>query len=140
MEKLLKKHAEKIRFIVVGGLNTLIDFSILFFLVNIFSTPVFFSNIISTSVALVFSFFANKKFTFKSNNSDKLQIVYFLLITLVGLWIIQPIIISLVKLLVEQWLLNSSVILLIGKLLATCVTLVWNYLLYSKFVFKKDKV
>jgi putative flippase GtrA len=66
--------------------------------------------------------------------------VYFLLITLVGLWIIQPIIINLVKLLVEQWLLNSSVILLIGKLLATCVTLVWNYLLYSRFVFKKDKI
>jgi putative flippase GtrA len=66
--------------------------------------------------------------------------VYFLLITLVGLWIIQPIIINLVKLLVEQWLLNSSVILLIGKLLATCITLVWNYLLYSRFVFKKDKI
>ena len=33
MEALLKKHAEKLRFAIVGGANTALDFAILFFLV-----------------------------------------------------------------------------------------------------------
>lgn len=137
MEKLIKKHADKLRFAIIGGLNTAIDFIVLFALVAL-GIPTIASNIVSTSTALVFSFFANKTFTFKDNKkSTKKQFGVFLTITLIGLWIIQPIIIEGVRLLVEVWDMNSYIVLLIGKLLATCATLVWNYLLYRKFVFKK---
>jgi putative flippase GtrA len=30
---------------------------------------------------------------------------------------------------------NSYIVLFVGKIIATCVTLVWNYLLYRRFVF-----
>lgn len=137
MEKLIKKHADKLRFAIIGGLNTAIDFIVLFALVAL-GIPTIASNIVSTSTALVFSFFANKTFTFKDNKkSTKKQFGVFLAITLIGLWIIQPIIIEGVRLLIEVWDMNSYIVLLIGKLLATCATLVWNYLLYRKFVFKK---
>ena len=139
MEKLLKKHADKLRFAVVGGTNTLIDIGILFSLVNFLKFPIIYSNIISTSVALAFSFFANKKFTFKNQGQNtKIQIITFLAITLTGLWIIQPIIIILVGALLFYFQLDNNILLLIGKLLATCVTLVWNYLLYRRFVFKQQ--
>jgi len=139
VKNLLKKHADKIRFAIVGGANTGIDFSILFGL-KFLGLPDIPGNFISTSIALVFSFFANKKFTFKDNTSqDKTQFIKFLAITLFGLWVIQPVIIFAVGLILSPLLHNGYIILLIGKLLATCVTLVWNYLLYRKFVYKQDK-
>ena len=139
MEKLLKKHADKLRFGIVGGANTAIDFGILFSLVNFLKFPIIYSNVISTSVALIFSFFANKKFTFKNHDQNtKIQIATFLIITLTGLWIIQPIIITLTGALLFYFQFDNNIVLLIGKLLATCATLVWNYLLYRRFVFKQQ--
>ena len=137
MKNLLRNHADKIRFALVGGTNTAIDFAILFGLKSL-GLPALTSNFISTSVALIFSFFANKKFTFRdSNTTGKTQFIKFLAITLFGLWIIQPIIIWLVGLTLQPFNLNDYVTLLIGKLLATCATLVWNYLLYKRFVYTK---
>jgi len=134
----LKKHAEKIRFIIVGGLNTAIDFVILFALVSL-GLPTIASNFISTSIAITFSFFANKKFTFKgTNNSNSRQVVLFLIITIFGMWVIQPIIIESIKLILGSAVANKYIILLIGKILATIVTLIWNYLMYRRFVFKKN--
>jgi putative flippase GtrA len=138
IKKLIKKHADKLRFAIVGGLNTLIDFVILFGLVAL-GLPTIASNFISTSAALTFSFFANKSFTFKdSSATSKKRFAYFLVITLFGLWVIQPIIIEGTRLLLVPQPLDKRVVLLVGKLLATCATLVWNYLLYRKFVYKKQ--
>jgi len=141
MEDLIKKHSDKIRFLLVGGTNTAIDIVILFSLVNFVSLSIFISNIISTSVALSFSFYANKTFTFKDDNKNlKTKMVTFLAITLFGLWVLQPIIITIAKSIFDPILANTNIILLIGKFAATCVTLVWNYLMYRKFVFKKPNI
>lgn len=137
MELLLKKHAKKIRFALVGGGNTALDFGILFTLV-FFGMDKITANYISTSIALVASFFANKSFTFKSTDGNaKKQFGLFLFITLIGLWVLQPLIISGVAWLLSSSALPASIILVIGKLLATVVTLIWNYLLYNQYVFKK---
>lgn len=137
MQHLIKKHAEKLRFAIVGGANTLLDFSILFLLVGLGLDRVP-SNFISTGIAFVFSFFVNKSFTFKSSGGNvKKQFALFLVITMFGLWVIQPIIIVLVGYLLGGLGLPNPVILFIGKLLATVATLIWNYVLYSRFVFKK---
>ena len=120
------KNRQKIRFLLVGGTNTAIDFGLLFIL-NSFGLPRVSSNTISTGVAFIFSFFANRNFTFSANSENiKKQMTLFIIVTLFGLWVIQPIIISLIS--------N----LLVGKILATAVTLVWNYLFYSRLVFKKE--
>jgi len=85
----------------------------------------------------MFSFFANKKFTFKNKNvKTKTQFIYFLVITLIGLWVIQPIVIELTRSMFELISKNDYLLVLfIGKAIATCVTLVWNYVLYRKYVF-----
>lgn len=137
MQNLLKKHAEKLRFAIVGGANTALDFGILFLLV-FFGLDKIPANFISTSIAFVFSFFVNKSFTFKSTNGNaKKQFVMFLVITMIGLWVLQPLIITGVSLLFASTGWAEPVILFIGKLLATVVTLVWNYVLYARYVFKK---
>ena len=140
MENLIKKHAEKLRFGLVGGVNTLLDFGILFSLV-FFDVDKIVANFISTSIAFIFSFFVNRSFTFKSTGGNTgRQFGIFLVITLFGLWVIQPVIITAVAWSLRETGLANSLVLLIGKLLATVVTLVWNYLLYARFVFKKDQV
>ena len=134
-----KSKSQKIRFITVGGANTLIDFGLLFLLKSL-GLPVLTANIISTSVAFCFSFFANKKYTFKTTSANiKKEIILFTIITLFGLWILQTIVIKLVSILLEQTGLPDNIILLLAKLLATVVSLVWNYVLYSKVVFKQDQ-
>jgi putative flippase GtrA len=140
MEKMPSKHVDKVRFAIVGFLNTAIDFAVLFTLIALGLTTTF-SNFLSTSTALTFSFFANKSFTFqKRDGITKIQFIYFLIITLFGLWVIQPFILEIVVLLFAKSSIDNYVIIFIGKIIATLFTLVWNYLLYRKFVFTKDKI
>ena len=137
METLLKKHAEKLRFLLVGGANTLLDFGILFTLVAL-GVDKLFANFISTSIAFIFSFLLNRSFTFKATDGNaRRQFGLFLVITMFGLWVIQPMIITAVAIWLGGSGLNSGLVLLIGKLLATVVTLVWNYVMYARFVFTK---
>lgn len=135
MEKIIQNHAKKIRFVLVGGTNTVIDFSLLFGL-TLLGVDKIIANYISTSVALVFSFFANKSFTFKdTSRNGRRQFVLFLIVTLVGLWIIQPSIILAYTSVFD----DTPTSLFVAKLIATIVTLVWNYLLYSRLVFIAKK-
>ncbi len=134
MKQLIKKHESKLRFAFIGGLNTAIDFGILFFL-NSLGFNKYIANIASTFVAFVFSFFANRSFTFKSKKDAHKQIIPFLVVTLTGLWVFQPVIIWLVLMPLQS--INQTVALFIAKLVATVVSLIWNYVLYSRFVFNK---
>ena len=137
MDQLLKKHAEKIRFAIVGGANTALDFGVLFLLtfLGLDKIP---ANYISTSVALIFSFFANKTFAFKQKGGNaKKQFALFLVVTLFGLWVLQPLVIWGSSSLLESSITNEAIMLFVAKLLATIVSLVWNYVFYSKIVFKK---
>jgi putative flippase GtrA len=139
MREQLQKHADKVRFGIVGCINTALDFGILFLLSH-FGVPVLVANFISTTTAFSFSFIANKKFTFKSSGATtKKQIGLFLLVTLFGLWVLQPLIISLVKVVLGGSSLSGDIVLLGAKLAATVITLVWNYVFYSKVVFKTGK-
>jgi len=126
----IQSKAEKIRFLVVGCANTAIDFGI-FITLSLFIPPVA-ANFISTSVALLFSYVANKKYTFKTHNLTGVRhIALFLSVTLVGLWGIQPVIIAVFH------SLNHTYGAVVGKIIATGCTLVWNYLWYKFVIFKK---
>jgi len=138
MEKFREKHGDKLRFAIVGGANTALDFILLFLFVNLGVDKIL-ANYFSTGASLIFSFFANKSFTFKNKTGNaKKQFAAFLLVTITGLWVLQPIIIWLVTSALESQITNESILLFIAKLVATVGSLIWNYLLYSRLVFKKD--
>lgn len=122
-----------LRFIVVGVLNTAIDFAVLFLLTH-FGLGVFLANMISTSIALGFSFIVNRSYTFRSQGNPVSQIVKFLAVTLFGLWLLQPAIIWTVTAVIDG-LLAESVALLVGKGCATVASMLWNYFMYARFVF-----
>lgn len=133
----IENKAEKLRFGLVGTANTVIDFGILFTLTSL-GIPSVISNIFSTSAAFTFSFFANKTFTFRSKGTTKRQLLLFIVITLFGLWVIQGVIIWAVSNILGAAGFEKNLALLIAKLFATIVTLIWNYSLYSRLVFKKE--
>jgi len=137
MEQLIKKHAEKIRFGIVGGLNTAIDFVILLSLTSL-GIPAAIANYPSSTVAVIFSFLANKKYTFKTTgNNLKREIALFLVFTLFCAWVLQPLTIIIMESLLRFFAIKPIILTIIAKIAATIVTLIWNYLFYSRLVFVK---
>ena len=133
----MKKSTKPLRFIIVGIANTAIDFIVLLSLTAV-GLPLVAANFISTSVALTFSFFANRTFTFGSTGKKRSQALRFLLVTLVGLWVLQPIVLVLAVPVLEGMLAREASI-VVAKLIATVVSMVWNYLLYDSLVFRKPQ-
>jgi len=138
MEQLRKKHAQKIRYGVVGIANTVLDFSLLFIFValGIDKIP---ANYLSTGVSMVFSFYANRRFTFKHTGDQKRkQFTLFVAVTVAGMWAIQPLVIWIVTNMLSPYIANLSIQLFIAKIIATGASLVWNYIFYSRLVFKNN--
>ena len=133
---MLTKHATKFRYLLIGTINTAIDFGVLFMLTWFISTPKELANIISTTIA--FSFFvANRSFTFRSRTGNvRRQLLLFTLVTLFGLWVIQTIIIALLAPIFISFNFSQPTALFASKLIATVASLIWNYLLYTNVVFK----
>lgn len=138
MPQKLKSSTEKLRFILVGGANTAIDFGVLFSLTS-FGLPVLIANFFSTTCAFIFSFFVNRSYTFKSTGGDtKKQLGLFLAITLTGIWLLQPVVILVCQAILIPLNLAPHLSVLISKFIATLFSLTWNYLWYSRVVFKKN--
>jgi putative flippase GtrA len=136
-DKYFGKHADKLRFATVGSINTLLDFGILISLVAIGLNPLL-GNIVSTSVAFIFSFYANKNYTFKSQTGNLgRQFLLFVVVTLFGLWGLQSIALLLTTQVLSTILTNESTIVILGKIIASLISLTWNYIMYSRVVFKK---
>src|SRR5437763_1035878 len=90
------------KFGVVGVLNTLIDFAGYNILSSFVGLSLVQSNVISTSVAMIFSFAANKQVVFKKDHgSVTRQATTFFIITAFGLYVLQT---GTIKLLTEVWL------------------------------------
>jgi putative flippase GtrA len=133
--------SQKIRFGLVGILNTLIDISI-YSLLSWLSVGILVANFISTSCGMATSYGLNRSFTFRSNSRNiKREILLFLAITVTGLWIIQPLVIYVTTAPAHNlfgWL-PSIFAILIPKVCAVAVALIWNYNLYNQIVFSDDR-
>lgn len=125
------------RFALVGAASTTIDFGILLLLKSL-GLPAVTANICSTAMAFIFSFTANKKFTFKATDTNVIkEIVLYVLLTLIGLWGFQSAIIHLTLEPATTILGGRETLgLIASKFLATGVSMMWNYFCYSRIVFK----
>lgn len=133
---MVKNKRQKGRFALVGAASTAIDFGLLFGLHALGLTSIV-ANFFSTGIAFCFSFAVNRKFTFRDAGGDpKRQLLLYFLFTFFGLWVLQPLVIWLVDAPLG-FIRSEALHLFVSKLLATSLTLVWNYLSYSRVVFKK---
>jgi len=137
MQELLTKHAQKIRFLFVGGGLTLLDFGLLFVFVHLGIDKIP-ANYLSTGISFIVSYIVNRNFTFKEHDGNKIkQFILFILVTIIALWVLQPLVIYFILQIPALSAVNESVALFIAKVLATIVSLTWNYVLYAKVVFRK---
>lgn len=74
---------QQIRFLFVGGLNTLVgygSYALLLFL----GLNYFLANTISYIIGIIHSYIWNKKFTFKSNNKSILEVIKFVFVYVIN--------------------------------------------------------
>ena len=125
------------RFGSVGVLNTALDFLIFALLTNVAGLHYVAANTISTGSALGLSFFLNGKLTFRTKLTRR-NALLFLVITLMGLWVLQPLVIAVTEPLLRPLLTDiefKEASLLAAKIIATAFSLTWNFLLYKFIVF-----
>lgn len=133
---------EKVRFALVGVANTAVDFFVLIILVTVFHTPAFIANIASTTAALVTSFGLNKKTVFKGEDGKHVkQLVLFLIVTIASIWLVQTVVMTQLYNFARDYFDVYSgwqaLALLIGaKVIGIIAGSIWNYMWYSRVVFK----
>ncbi len=132
VKKILKKKSfqEVIKYMVVGGIGTLIDFGLLYVLVEFAGVWYLLAAILSFVAAVINNYILNKVWTFqdKSNQFAK-QFVQFLIVSIVGLSLNTAILYGLVEF--------AGVWYLLAKALAIIVVLFWNFFTNKYWTFKR---
>jgi putative flippase GtrA len=147
MLKNLWEH-KKVRFACAGTLNAVVDLTILNALVFKFNFPVWLGNAIAVSVAITMSYFLNHRVVFRHHhNPSAKQYLKFFLVTGVGIIITQTLIIYITRATYDSLLhsqiptlsnnIDDELSLNLAKVSAAMIGIVWNYLFYSRVIFKK---
>lgn len=147
-------------FAYIGVINTIADIVLLNILRVITHTTsdqasqLIVLNLISAGTIAVMSFFLNRRYVFKSKHTKNQMIVPFMLVTLSGIFVLQSIVIAfalrvfdpLANFLMEtvqqlglpvfQNFTFNFYEANLAKVCATAASMVWNYSLYKKIVFK----
>jgi putative flippase GtrA len=130
-----------IRLILVGGLG-FVSVLAVFYGATITALPIFYALILFGFLVTEFGFWVVFGLKFQSNieaSDSKKLFMHFLLISLIGLLINSLILTFASKAITPalQAYINPDLITNVAKVLATLVSLVWNFLGYKIFVFKK---
>lgn len=131
MNKLFKRRGIRqfIKFGIVGISSTVIDWGIYLIVTRIFGIYYLMAKILSFGVAVLNSYIWNRRWTFRSDDPQKLrQFIKFLTISIVGL------------------VLNSTIMFIavdklkyhdiIGLVLATGIVTIWNFLANKFYTFR----
>jgi putative flippase GtrA len=126
---------ETVRYIVIGGCTTAIDYASFYLLERVLRLDLAFSNIASTALAILFAYVTNKLYVFKCRTSclSELAAEFFrfiasrlftMVVEIVG-----------VQLFVDVLGQNS----LLGKAEAIVIVIILNYILSKFLVFRKKQ-
>ncbi len=138
MVKLLKKISKKkivrqlFKFCLIGICNTIIDYSIYLFFSRFVGLYFLYANIISISVAMTFSFFANKYWTFQNTDKRlKSQYLKFAAVNVVYFFLNNAILFLLVTF--------FGLFDLLAKVIAIMIGLSWNFFINRHWTFRNSE-
>ena len=150
------------RFGISGAVNTLTDYVVFMMLTRVFSIPldrVWTAKLVSGGLAMTVSFLLNRRWVFTSRDAGRAaQVMRFLIATISASWGIQ---LSLTQLFSSVWpapglvgfallrrlgvpsiapgiLTEPAAIKTTAFALATCASMLWNFILYRAWVFRED--
>ena len=136
MHRLYKKYEEIIRYLLVGGMTTTVNFTIYtgaFLIIKGAYLDYQIANAISFMVAVVFAYFANRNFVFHSKAKGTIDIAReagsFFLMRLASFGIEA----ALMALFVDVWKINE----IVAKIPVMFFVIILNYIFSKLFIFKK---
>ena len=119
-----------IKFVIVGGIATVIDYIIFFVMHELLKIPTLPSNITSFTVSVIYNYIASVKWVFDVKKDDpKKQFIVFIVLSLIGL-LINTIIVYVAIDVLKWWS-------MIAKVLATGIVMVFNFITRKMFLEKK---
>lgn len=128
VDKTFNRYNEIIRYIIVGVLTTLISISTYALFARLIGFNYLVSSIISWIFAILFAYFSNKIFVFKSNNRILTELINFVGYRVLSLFID----ILIMFILVEILKIDD----LVSKVLVQFIVLALNYIFSKIFIFK----
>ena len=133
----MKKLFEQIvKFGIVGAIAFVIDYAVLFVLVQFLHMDSIIAATISFTVSVIFNYLASMKYVFvgRADQSKQTQFIIFIVLSVIGLGINDGI----------MWILNGilspfipTYYYLVSKIVATAIVMVWNFV--SRKIFLEEK-
>ena len=117
-----------IRFIVVGGIATLIDFVFLYIFKEFLNFNVILANTLSFIISVTYNYIASITWVFdvNKNKNKNIQFIIFIIFSVVGLIINNVILYILTD--------KLNIYYLISKVIATLIVMVFNFVTRKKFL------
>ena len=119
-----------IKFVIVGGIATIIDFIFLWFFKEIIGLPVLISNTLSFTISVTYNYIASIKWVFDVNKEkeSRKQFLTFITFSILGLLLNNIIL----------WICEDllKIYYLIGKVVATAIVMVFNFITRKMFLEK----
>ena len=117
-----------IRFSIVGGIATLIDFIFLYIFKEFLNMDVIIANTLSFIISVTYNYIASITWVFDTNKSKnkKIQFILFIIFSIVGLIINNIILYILTD--------KLNIYYLISKVVATFIVMIFNFITRKKFL------
>lgn len=143
-----------IRFLIVGGSNAVLHFTVLNASYELLGTSKIASSILATLFAMSYSFLVNKNFVFRSKAAIRNEVFAFVAVTASGVLLVHNLIYATIVYILDHnsqfvnWLYtllqgkinNEFIIINLSTVVGALFALVWNYYGYKRFVFTTDEV
>lgn len=117
-----------LKFIIVGGIATIIDFAVLYLLKEFIGLNEILANTISFTVSVIYNYIASIKWVFDvdKDKNEKQQFIIFIVFSIIGLGINNLIL----------WICidKFNIHYLIGKVFATGIVMIFNFITRKKFL------
>ena len=116
-------------------MNTIIGTSVMFIAYNLFGMGYWISSALNYIIGSIFSYFANKYFTFKVEKKSGKEIVRFVINIVACYFVAYGVAKPTINMLLGNFDLNISTLEQVGMLLGMCIFIVLNYCGQKFFVF-----
>lgn len=127
---------QEIRFILVGVANTIIGTTVMLIAYNLLGFGYWISSALNYVVGSIFSYFANKYFTFQSHQQSVKEIIYFILNIAICYFIAYGLAKPGISFLLGSMGLSSSMMDQISMITGMILFVIINYFGQKLFVFK----
>ena len=116
------------KFVIVGGIATIIDWAIYYVLYNFLHIPPLVANILSFSVSVIYNYTASVKWVFDVNQekNKKRMFIEFMIFSIIGL--------LLTELLLWIFIDLISMNAMLAKIIATAIVMVFNFVTRKIFL------